>query len=250
MEHINKSSYIFYLLLILIIPLSHSEPDLTALVYHHCTNNQPSTSTSMSETLSSLFEALIEISTNSTFHRQTTAQSGVPISAEYQCRGDMSLRDCESCVTQLGISSNRLCAGAKTGRVQLRGCYMRYEADGEEVKEGYGELVHKECRERAAVAVTGGGYDAALWEVEEGILRSGRGYFEARNEGVRAVAQCEGALLGMGCDCAECVSRAVEMLREDCRGSLDGDVYLDGCYVTYTTYPLLGNLQIFLFKKK
>ncbi|XP_038889290.1 uncharacterized protein LOC120079196 [Benincasa hispida] len=238
----NKFSSIFYLPLILIIPHSHSESDHTALVYHHCTNNQPPTSTSMSEALSFLFESFIKQSTNSTFHRQTTTQNGVPISAEYQCRGDMSLVGCKSCVTQLGILSNRLCAGAETGRVQLRGCYVRYEADGEEVKDEYGELVHKECGERAeGGGGGGGGYEVALWEVEEGILRSESGYFEARNEGVRVVAQCEGALLGlgMGCGCAECVSGAVEVLRQDCRGSLDGVVYLDGCYVTYTTYPLL-----------
>ncbi|KGN61291.1 plasmodesmata-located protein 2 [Cucumis sativus] len=242
MKAINKSPHIFYLLLVLIIPNCHSEPDHNALVYHHCTNNnQPPTSTSMSETLSSLFESLIKQSTNSTFHRQTTAQTGVPISAEYQCRGDMSLMGCKSCVTQLGILSNRFCTGAKTGRVQLRGCYVRYEADGEEEKdEEYGELVHKECGEREVGGGSGGYEAAALWEVEEGILRSGSGYYEGRKEGVRAVAQCEGALLGLGCDCAECVSRAVEVLRQDCRGSLDGSVYLGGCYVTYYTYHLLG----------
>ncbi|KAG7020998.1 Cysteine-rich repeat secretory protein 3, partial [Cucurbita argyrosperma subsp. argyrosperma] len=234
MKPISKTAQFFFLLLFL---HCHSESDHTALIYHHCTNSQTPTSTSTSEALSSLFKSLITHSTNSTFHTQTTAQNGIPISGEYQCRGDMSSTACQTCVTQLGILSNRLCAGARNARVQLRGCYMRYETDGEveeEVKNW--ELVHKECGEIKGYAYDEGtgARNGALWAVEEGIVRSGNGFWEARNEGVRAVAQCERALFG--CDCAECVGRAAEVAQEDCSDALSADVYLNGCYLSYATY--------------
>lgn len=118
--------------------------------------------------------------------------------------------------------------------MQLRGCYLRYyEEDNNNDK---GELVvHKGCGGEWEGGYYGdvGARDGALWAVEEGVVRSGSGFSEARNEGVRAVAQCEVGLLG--CDCAVCVSRAVEIVREECGGRLAGDVYLDGCYVSYTT---------------
>lgn len=129
---------------------------------------------------------------------------------------------------------------------------MRYETDGEveeEVKNW--ELVHKECGQIKGYAYDEGtgARNGALWAVEEGIVRSGNGFWEARNEGVRAVAQCERALFG--CDCAECVGRAAEVAQEDCGGALSADVYLNGCYLSYTTYTYpSGNFPSFKHMEK
>ncbi|XP_022149840.1 cysteine-rich repeat secretory protein 39-like [Momordica charantia] len=96
------------------------------------------------------------------------------------------------------------------------------------------ELVGKACGKAGDYYAAA--LEAALAAVEEAVATgsSRNGFYEAGNAAVRAAARCHGDL--WGCDCEECVAGAVELVREECRRKPAGEVYLDACSVTYSTY--------------
>ncbi|XP_055809476.1 plasmodesmata-located protein 4-like [Solanum dulcamara] len=48
---------------------------------------------------------------------------------------------------------------------------------------------------------------------------------------VHVMAQCVGNL--GDCDCGACVNKAVQIVHDECSYSLAGEIYLDGCYLSY-----------------
>lgn len=73
---------------------------------------------------------------------------------------------------------------------------------------------------------------AAFAAVERCVM-SENGFCEMMYESIHVLAQCVGSL--RSCDCGECVNRAVEIACEDesCRYSVGGEIYIEGCFITY-----------------
>ncbi|KAJ7978160.1 cysteine-rich repeat secretory protein 3 [Quillaja saponaria] len=190
--------------------------DYTTLVYKNCTASQtifinPSPKAPFPQTLSALFQQLVEQSSQTKFFK--TIESGsdeTVISGLFQCRGDISNEDCYNCVNKLPEISNTLCSHAISARVQLHGCYTHYyKTDGFTEIDPYVSdqgklLLHKTCGELNPVAAD-------------------------------QLKECEGDL--EACDCGECVSDAVQVAQEDCGSSVSGQIYMDKCFISYVYNP-------------
>ncbi|KAJ8542320.1 hypothetical protein K7X08_017186 [Anisodus acutangulus] len=122
---------------------------------------------------------------------------------------------------------NHFCGGRIPARVQLTGCYLDYKAE-EERGISKLQILHKVCSEKRAKSrsfLEEMGY--AFAEIES----CGNGFCELSYGKVHVMTQCVGNL--GGCDCGECVNKAVQIVHDECAYSLAGDVYLDGCYLSY-----------------
>lgn len=91
--------------------------------------------------------------------------------------------------------------------------------------------------------------DHAFAELESGVVEGNHeGFYEGDyGEKMHAMAQCQGDLLGENeRDCGECVRNAVRLAREECGESISGQVYMDGCFMSYSYYPygIPGIMQI------
>ncbi|KAH0670426.1 hypothetical protein KY290_025846 [Solanum tuberosum] len=61
---------------------------------------------------------------------------------------------------------------------------------------------------------------------------NGNGFCDLSIGKVHVMAQCVGNL--GGCDCGVCVNKAVQIVHDECSYSLVGEIYLDGCYLSYS----------------
>ncbi|KAL5566850.1 hypothetical protein UlMin_030014 [Ulmus minor] len=223
--------------------LPSSEPlstNSSSLVYKKCADQRPVGSTkSHSQTLSSLFQELVSHSSQSKFFKtyegggagdDQTAFFGL-----FQCRGDISNEDCQNCVKTLPDASTSLCKEALAARVQLQGCYIRYEPDGVLSEVSDYQFLHKNCEGSHDLI---GGFeemrDAAFSAIEKAVAEEEEAgfYGKIKYELVEVMAQCEE---DMGaCECGQCVSKAVEIAQEECGGAFSGEIYMDKCFLSYS----------------
>ncbi|KAI3772952.1 hypothetical protein L6452_04148 [Arctium lappa] len=234
----------FFLLLLLHF-IRHSPPSsaaaatsgLTNLIYKGCAN-QNFQDTASSENLKSLYTSLVSQSSTKIFYKTTSAgngQSTTSITGLYQCRGDLSNTDCNTCVKKLPETIGKVCnRDAIAARVQLGGCYMRYEVLGFPQVPAT-ELLYKNCGSRRA---SGSGFDerlaAGLSLIPKGV-GNGKGYYAGGYQSVYVLGLCEGDLGGG--ECVNCVKSAVAIGKSECQTSISGHVYLQQCYISYTYYP-------------
>lgn len=210
----------------------------SSLVYKSCADQKHLSSTmSHSQTLSSLFEELVLQSSKSKFFKTTHGSDDdqTAIYGLFQCREDISNEECGNCVKALPAMSSSLCKQAESARVQLPGCYIRYEPDWLPNEYSENKLLHKTCGEPNPLI---GGFvetrDAAFSALEDGIASS-RGFCKTSYEFVQVMAQCEGEM--EACECGECVNEAVRIAQEECGPAVSGEIYLDKCFMSYSYSP-------------
>ncbi|CAL5321983.1 unnamed protein product [Camellia sinensis] len=203
------------------------------LIYSHCPNqtfNDPKGS--LQQILSSLFQELVDQSSRSKFYQTSTGDEKIAISGLFQCRIDLSNGDCHDCVSGLPDMSSGFCGKAIPARIHLSGCYLNYKADGFETS--WVQLQHKTCSESKADS---SGFvelrDAAFAALESNVVSSANGFIDMTYESMHMVAQCGGNL--EGCECGGCVNNAVQIAQDECGNSLSGEVYLDSCFISYSS---------------
>ncbi|CAN6575383.1 unnamed protein product [Malus baccata var. baccata] len=194
------------LLLLSLTSSANPNSDYNSLVYTKCANRTFATPP-----------------TKLQFYRHAEAgldNNEAGISGLFQCRQDLSNEECHSCVNTLRNLSNTLCQESVSARVQLHGCY---ELDGVDSEPFNDRLMHKTCGEDLANGV-------AASEVADcgGFCKTGY-------EAVQLMAQCSGGL--GGCECGECVGRAVQIAEEECGGAVSGQIYLEDCLLSYSYHP-------------
>lgn len=211
--------------------------EYTDLVYKGCADqNFQDPSGSYAKALRTLFDSLISQSAKTNFSKTTATGDGGKdtIFGLYQCRGDLSGVDCYNCVSLFPKLARKLCGDALAARVQLVGCYMRYETVGFRQVSST-ELLYKSCKE---TQVEEAGFDekreSAFQEVDSGVA-SGNRFYAASYGSVYVMGQCEGDLVGG--DCGDCVRTALERAKAECEEAISGQVYLNQCYVSYSYYP-------------
>lgn len=210
--------------------LSPSYSSNFLFIYGGCSPIKYDPSSSYQANLNSLFTTLLNSATSAPYDKYAiNVPSPSPtLFGVYQCRGDVSISDCASCirsaVSQIGI----VCLDACGGTVQLDGCYIRYDNVsffGAQDK----TLVLKKCGPPT------GRYDTDMLSRRDEVLTSlsaGNGLYRVGSVGyVSGVAQCVGDLDGG--QCSDCLGEAVERLRGGCGWSVWGDVYLGKCYARY-----------------
>ncbi|KAD3068544.1 hypothetical protein E3N88_36424 [Mikania micrantha] len=233
----SPENHLRHLLLLLFLLHCSSASDLTNLIYKGCAN-QNFQNPIATENLKSLYTTLVSQSSNVNFYKSTSGgndQSTTSITGLYQCRGDLSNTDCNTCVKKLPETIQRVCnRDTIAARAQLVGCYMRYEVYGFQQVPAT-DLLYKQCGSRR---VSESGFDerleAALSLIPKGVL-AGKGYYAGGYQSVYVLGQCEGDLGGG--ECVNCVRSAAEIGRSECRSSISGHIFLQQCYISYTYYP-------------
>ncbi|KAK1302204.1 Cysteine-rich repeat secretory protein 12 [Acorus calamus] len=139
-------------------------------------------------------------------YNQFTSTGPMPSSAPssfglYQCRGDLSVSDCQSCIQSSLTQIGSLCPFAVGASLQLLGCFIRYDNSSFVGTQDKG-LVLKRC---------GGS-----------VANNGGGDYGAQREGVLT-----------GITCGDCLGDAVGTLRSACGDAVSGEVYMVKCYARY-----------------
>lgn len=187
-----------------------------------------------SQTLSTLYDSLISQSGSSKFYKTTAGQGQSAIFGLFQCRGDISSSQCKDCVKKTPKLVDKLCGKTIAARMQLGGCYMRYEVSGFKEVSGT-ELLFKIC---GSTQASGSGFgdrlDTALGEIVKGV-GNGNGYYAGGYESVYVLGQCEGDLSSN--DCMQCVKNAIQDAKSECGNSISAQIYLQDCYISYSYYP-------------
>ncbi|XP_052207857.1 plasmodesmata-located protein 2 isoform X2 [Diospyros lotus] len=217
------------------LPVAESASDYTTLAYKGCAKQVFSDPTGVySQAISALFGSLLSQSSKAKFFKTTTGSGQTTISGLFQCRGDLSNADCYNCVSKLPILIDKLCGQPIAARIQLLGCYMRYEIAGFAQVSGV-EMLYKTCSGKNSA---GSGFeerrDTALSALVNG-MGSGNGFYATSYDSLYVLGQCEGDL-GTA-DCGECVKSAVQRSQVECGSSITGQVYLNKCFVSYSYYP-------------
>ncbi|XP_057484730.1 plasmodesmata-located protein 2-like isoform X1 [Actinidia eriantha] len=233
LNHSSKPSFLLFLSLHLFTMIVSS--DYTTLVYKGCADQKfPDPSGVFTQTLKNLFDSLKSQSSAAKFNKTTAGDGQSAVTGLFQCRGDLSSSDCRTCVSKIPEMSLKLCDNTIAARIQLTGCYMRYEVAGFKQVSGT-ELLYKVCGStRASGAGFGDRLGVALGEIVKGIEGS-NGFYTGTYESVFVLGQCEGDLGSV--DCVDCVKSAVDRAKSECGDSISGQIYFQKCYVSYAYYP-------------
>ncbi|KAI7726361.1 hypothetical protein M8C21_025951 [Ambrosia artemisiifolia] len=223
-----------FILILSICSSTISSVDLTTFIYKGCANQRfQDPSGISSQNLKSLYQTLITQSSSTNFFNTTTGNTQLPTSITgcFQCRGDLSNSDCNTCVKKIPETINKVCGGDTiAARVQLDGCYLRYEVVGFPPASAT-DVLFKHC---GSGRVSGSGLEGALEQVVNGV-GNGKGYYGGVVDGVYVIGQCEGDLSGS--DCVNCVRSAAANVRSACASASSGQIYLQECYVSYNYNP-------------
>ncbi|XP_051143553.1 plasmodesmata-located protein 2-like [Andrographis paniculata] len=208
--------------------------DYTDLVFKGCADQKfPNSNGYYERAREILFDSLISRSFSSRFYNTTSGDGATAINGLFQCRGDLTGGDCGKCVEKARSMAPKLCGEAMAARVQLNGCYLRYEISWFRPASEATELLYKVCDStRGSNTGFQESLDAALGEIPKGV---GGGFYEGGYQSVYTLGQCEGDL-GSG-DCVNCVKAAIEKAKSECAGSVSAQVYLQECYISYTYHP-------------
>ncbi|XP_059432861.1 plasmodesmata-located protein 1-like [Corylus avellana] len=234
-------SSLFFITIFLFFPSAIIAADDTNLVYKGCADQKFQDSTGIySQNLKTLLSSLVSQSSQKPFSNATSGGGQNDILGLYQCRGDLTVSDCNNCVSKVSAMADNLCGKAIAARIQLYGCYLRYEVVGfKQVSDT--ELLYKAC---GPTQSSENGFeqkrDTAFDMVESGVKSDGGGasgglFYTGSYESVYVLGQCEGDL---GTDsCVDCVKSAAERSKAECGYSISAKVYLQKCYISYSYYP-------------
>lgn len=200
-------------------------------VYGGCSQAKYQPNSPFQPNLNSLLSSMATSSSQSSYNSFAIGNSSsLPPDAAvyglYQCRGDLSIPDCASCIEnaigQLGL----LCVNGYAAGLQLDGCYVRYD-NTDFLGKLDTTLVYNKCSPSSSS-------DSDFFRRRDDILadlQAGVG-FRVRSLGmVEGFAQCLGDLSSV--DCSSCLTEAVGKLKNICGSSVAADVYLAQCYARY-----------------
>lgn len=144
----------------------------------------------------------------------------------YQCRGDLKIIDCSSCmqsaVNQIGL----VCPYSYGAALQLEGCYVRYEHN-----DFLGKLDTSLRYKKCSKSINN---DAEFFRRRDDVLadlQTAIGFKVSSSGLVEGYAQCLGDL--NSADCSSCLADAVGKLKTLCGSAAAADVFLGQCYARY-----------------
>ncbi|XP_015881370.2 plasmodesmata-located protein 7 [Ziziphus jujuba] len=230
----SSSSFSLFLLTFFFLTLSPQVllcSPTDSFIFGGCTEQKYTPNSPYETNLNSLITSLVNSATYSSYNNfsifGSTSQDSVY--GLYQCRGDLSMPDCATCVaravSQVGVLCSQTCGGA----VQLQGCYVKYDNNtflGVEDK----TVAMKKCGPSI-------GYDSDGMSRRDAVLAalmgSGGPYRVGGSGNVQGLAQCVGDLSSV--ECQDCLGEAIERLKTDCGTANYGDMFLAKCYARYST---------------
>ncbi|WOK91937.1 hypothetical protein Cni_G00628 [Canna indica] len=223
--------FLFFLLFLLSSPVMASFDDYTAFVYVGCPQSKYTVGSPYQSNVDSLLTSLVNAAATSSYSDFTSsaASAASPAYGLFQCRTDLSLSDCASCVRSAIDQLSTLCPSATGAGVQLKGCLLRYSDDSFLGKPDT-TLLYKKCG-----SVVAGGDSSGLPGMRDaalsGLSAGGGNYRVGAGGRVRALAQCVGDQSAK--QCSDCVAAAVVQLKDGCGDVDGGDAYLGKCHASY-----------------
>ncbi|KAL1540751.1 Plasmodesmata-located protein 7 [Salvia divinorum] len=203
-----------------------------SFLYGGCSQTNYTPNTPYESNLNSLITSLVNSATYSSYNKFTIMGSSPQdvVYGLYQCRSDLSMPDCATCVARAVTRLGPLCPLACGGSVQLEGCFVKYDnasfigvedktAAMKKCGPSDGDNADQMGRRDAMLAAMSGGY--------------GGPYRVRGSEDVHGMAQCVGDLTAA--QCQDCVAEAIRRLKAECGGAVFGDMFLAKCYARYTT---------------
>ncbi|TYH04917.1 hypothetical protein ES288_A08G044100v1 [Gossypium darwinii] len=211
-----------------------------SFVFGGCSQQKYTPNSPFESNLNSLFTSLVNSATYSTYNTYTIIGSSPQdvVYGLYQCRGDLSMPDCATCVARAITKAGSYCPSACGGAVQLQGCYVKYDNAtflGVQDK----NMVFKKCGpsvEYDKESEIVGRRDAVM----NGLMNGGGSFRVGGSGDVQGLAQCVGDLNAD--DCRDCLSEAIGRLKTECRAAAYGDLYLGKCYARFSTFGAWDNL--------
>ncbi|KAL6285150.1 hypothetical protein ACE6H2_009540 [Prunus campanulata] len=210
-------------------PTSSSSTD--SFVFGGCTQQKYAPDSPYESNLNSLLTSLVNSATYSSYNNYTIVGSSPQdvIYGLYQCRGDLAMPDCATCVARAVSQVGHLCSYNSGGALQLQGCYIKYDNTsflGVEDK----TVVLKKCGPSIGYDTDGmGRRDSVL----AALVGSSGPYRVGGSGEVQGLAQCVGDLSLS--ECQDCVSEAIGRVKSECGGAVYGDMFLAKCYARYST---------------
>ncbi|KAG9137568.1 hypothetical protein Leryth_019761 [Lithospermum erythrorhizon] len=224
-------SFLAYFLLSIYPLLITSDDYLQSFAYGGCSQVKYTPGTPYESNLNSLLTSLVNSATYSSYNKYSIIGSSQQdiLYGLYQCRGDISMPDCATCVARAVSQVGNLCPQTCGGAMQLQGCLIKYDNTsfiGVEDK----TVAAKKCGPPASVDGDDlGRMDAVL----TGLAGAGGLYRVVGAGNVQGVAQCVGDL-SMG-QCQDCLGDAIKRLKSECVGTVYGDVFLAKCYARFSS---------------
>ncbi|KHN48941.1 Cysteine-rich repeat secretory protein 56 [Glycine soja] len=217
-----------------------TDADNIYLVYKGCADKKLHDPSGIySQNLKTLLDSLVSQSEKKAFFTTTYGEGQNVIMGLYQCRGDLSNTDCYNCVSKIPDMLENLCGKVVAARVQLIGCYLRYEIVGfKQVPET--QLLYKVCGAKEESYNDGfeERRDSVFGMVESGVKNSGNLFYSGSYQSFYVLGQCEGDLAKD--DCGDCVKSAEDQAKAECGDSISSQVYLHKCFVSYSFYSKGG----------
>ncbi|XP_028197053.1 plasmodesmata-located protein 1-like isoform X1 [Glycine soja] len=237
-SHSHPFLFLFTVFWFLLLPMT--DADNIYLVYKGCADKKLHDPSGIySQNLKTLLDSLVSQSEKKAFFTTTYGEGQNVIMGLYQCRGDLSNTDCYNCVSKIPDMLENLCGKVVAARVQLIGCYLRYEIVGfKQVPET--QLLYKVCGAKEESYNDGfeERRDSVFGMVESGVKNSGNLFYSGSYQSFYVLGQCEGDLAKD--DCGDCVKSAEDQAKAECGDSISSQVYLHKCFVSYSFYSKGG----------
>ncbi|XP_048137005.1 plasmodesmata-located protein 6-like [Rhodamnia argentea] len=231
-------SMLSLLLLLLLLPFSFlvslSTSSFDSFIYVRCSQYKYSPGSPFETGVDSVLTSLVSSSASSSYNNFTIPGStpSDTVYGLYQCRGDLTVADCSSCVSHAVSQLGTTCAGSSGSTFQLEGCLVRYD------NTTFLGAQDKTVMLRRCGPLTGDANSDELTRRDAvlGYVGAGDGTYKPYRTGssgsVQAVAQCVQDLSNG--DCQDCLAEAIGQLKSDCGAAKWGDMYLAKCYVQYS----------------
>ncbi|XP_017240444.1 plasmodesmata-located protein 7 [Daucus carota subsp. sativus] len=202
-----------------------------AFVYGGCSALKYVPNSPYESNLNSLLTSLVNSATYSAYNKFTITGSSPNdvVYGLFQCRGDLAMPDCATCVARSVSQIGSMCRQTAGAAIQLEGCFVKYDNTSFIGVEDKTVVLHK-----CAPSI---GYDTDLMNRRDAVLRSlggsGGPFRVGGSEDVQGMAQCVEDLSAG--ECQDCLKEAIGRLKSDCGGAVYGDMFLAKCYARFST---------------
>ncbi|MCO5576436.1 hypothetical protein L7F22_030246 [Adiantum nelumboides] len=203
-------------------------------VYILCNTRTYDNRSSFDEDLNTLLTDLKQKAGSSSYHVRRAAT----LSGAYQCRGDLAPDACSKCVSDAAQSALSSCPSAIGSRVQLNGCFLRYENYTFAVPDS--SIVLELCNvNKDESSAFQSQVSNLLGKVTAAAPANGRLFASAMsalssNATLYALAQCLGYLSQT--ECSHCLA-AHPTSWQDCDHAVGAQIHSVSCYYRFEIYP-------------
>ncbi|XP_026450363.1 putative receptor-like protein kinase At4g00960 isoform X2 [Papaver somniferum] len=227
--------------------------------YHICLGANYSTTRTGSSTFQTNLNLLIpSLSNNSNpiiikngFHNTTVGQIPDTVYGSFQCRGDVSLDDCKTCV-QMGtqdINTNQRCPNDKQAIIWFNGCMIRYSN-----QYYFGIMQDKPADyfwSLNNVSTNPDEFNQILGYLMKNLVTQAlsNSSFAIGNKNlpnsttkVNGFVQCSADISSS--DCSRCLNEAIAELPDCCSGKRAGKVIKPSCFLKYDLDPFFQSTTV------